>query len=288
MNRKIGAHLSISGSYTNPLDSIIEKGGNCLQIFSCSPRGWNNAKLSDVEIQAFVEKKDKLQIDPIYFHACYLINLADDGTTGFMSKKTLIHELTIAAQMGVKGSIIHTGSFKEKKKDTSLFNEYVKHERYPLLIANIKEVLAAIPQESLFIIENAGNRKIGQTIEEIAAIIHDVNDHRVRVCLDTCHLHAAGYDLRTGASFEKFLTLFDSLIGLDKIELIHMNDSRDPFGSLRDRHANIGDGEVGIEVFKNLLNHPKTKDKAFILETPGFDNKGPDKQNIDILKSFIV
>ena len=288
MNTKLGAHLSISGSYTNPLKSIVEKGGNALQIFSCSPRGWNNADVSDHQLSEFLSKKKELGIDPIYFHACYLINLADEGNTGHMSKKALVHELNLAAKMQIKGSIIHTGSFKEKQTEGSLFEVYVKYEKYPLLIQNIKEILEQIPQNVYMILENAGTRKIGQTLEELAAIMEDVNDSRIRICLDTCHLHAAGYDLRTEESFEQFLNRFDALIGIDNLEVIHMNDSRDPFGSLRDRHANIGQGEVGIDVFKHLLNHPKTKDKAFIIETPGFDDKGPDKKNLDILQSLVV
>ena len=122
---------------------------------------------------------------------------------------------------------------------------------------------------------------------EIAKIINQVNNARVRVCLDTCHLHSAGYDLTSLKKLDDFLLEFDKLIGLNKLELIHLNDSRDPFNSGRDRHENIGRGTMGIATFKLLLNHPKTKNSPFIIETPGFDNKGPDKKNLDILKSLL-
>lgn len=287
MNTKIGAHLSISGGYHNPLHKIKEIGGNCLQIFSASPRGWNNAQVDDETCKAFLEHKERLEIDRIYFHASYLVNLADGSSTGHLSKTNLINELNIAPRMNVKGSIIHVGSFKEKKDESPLFNVSNNSEKYQILLSNIRKVLEKIPENVFFIIENAGNRKIGQTLEEIGHIIQDINDPRLKVCLDTCHLHAAGYDLSTKEKFEDFLETFDSLIGLDRLEVIHLNDSRDPFGSLRDRHENLGEGHVGVEVFKNLLNHPKTRDLTFIIETPGFDDKGPDKQNVDILKSLI-
>lgn len=296
MSTKLGAHLSISGGYEKALESIHNKDGNCLQIFSASPRGFNFAKPSQEQIDIFLHKKQKLQIDPIYFHASYLINLADGNRTGDISIQMLINELNLAPKMQVRGSIIHLGSFKlnnQKSKLTISQQLTIDTEqssagtKYETLIANIKEVLSQIPDESLFIIENAGNRKIGQTLEETGRIIKDVHDERVRVCLDTCHAHAAGYDLRNENSFEVFLDTFDKLIGLSRLEVIHMNDSRDPFGSLRDRHENIGEGQVGTEVFKNLLNHSKTRHLSFIIETPGFDDKGPDKKNLDILKNLI-
>lgn len=289
-NRTIGAHLSIAGSYNNPLQEIVRIGGNCLQIFSSSPRGWNNAYIEDEKINQFVKLRQELSIRSIYFHACYLINLADEGETGAKSKQSLIHELHLAEKMGVVGSVVHTGSFKQKKTEPDLFDqaEYVKPEKYGVVIENLKEVLGRVPAGVKLILENAGTRKIGQSIEELAAILTDVNDERVRICLDTCHLHAAGYNLVDQDSFAAFLAKFDQLIGLKKLELVHFNDSRDPFGSLRDRHENIGQGLVGVAVFKNFLNHPQTKHLPFIIETPGFDGKGPDRKNIEILLGYIV
>lgn len=288
----IGAHQSIAGGYEKALESIDSKGGNSLQIFSSSPRGWNFAKPTEEQIDTFLMTNQDLKIDPVYFHASYLVNFADMGRTGKISIKMLSNELNLAAKMEVKGSIVHLGSFKEK--ETALFSEVTngqptpsKDEKYTTLIENIEEVLITSPKDVFFIIENAGNRKIGQTIDEIGRIVHDVNDPRIKVCLDTCHLHAAGYDLRTTENFEKFLEEFDTKVGLDRLEVVHVNDSKDPFGSLRDRHENLGQGQVGDDVFRNLLNHPKTKHLSFIIETPGFDDNGPDKKNIDILKNFL-
>lgn len=279
---KLGAHLSIAGGYEKTVESIKKIGGNSLQIFSASPRQWQFANPSENQIETFVNAKMKNIINPVYFHASYLINLGFDNGVGKTSVKNLINELTLAKKMQVRGSIVHLGSLKKEK------DALIEDEAYSDLIVNIKNVLSKTPPDVFFIIENAGTNKIGKTLNEIALIINSVDDDRLRVCLDTCHLHASGYKLKTKKDFEEFIATFDELIGLKKLELIHTNDSRDLNGSFRDRHENIGQGNVGIEVFKNFINHQKTKHLPFIIETPGFDDKGPDKENLDILKSFII
>jgi deoxyribonuclease-4 len=274
---RLGAHQSISGGYSEALKRISNIGGNCLQIFSSSPRGWNFAKPSDEEIKQFLTLNSKLSIDPIYFHATYLINLADDSQIGHMSKLSLITELNLASKLDIKGSIVHLGSYKNQ----------VSSIKYEVLIKNIKEILEKTPKESLFIIENAGNRKIGQTLEEISQIVKDVNSPRVRLCFDTCHLFSNGYRFDNDNELNIFLDKLEKLDLLDKLEVWHVNDSRDEFDSGHDRHENIGEGKMNVEEFKTLLNHPKTKNFPFIIETPGFDGNGPDKKNLDILKSLI-
>lgn len=271
----LGAHLSIAGGHAQALQRAVNIGCNALQVFLVSPKGWNFARMSDEEIDLFRTKKKELEIDPVYFHASYLVNFADTNRIGPLSVQLITHELKIASRMGIRGSIIHLGSYKTNGNGQTHLCE------------NIKKVLDKIPEDVTFIIENAGNRKIGLKIEEIGDIIKTVNDARLRVCLDTCHLHAAGYDLRTEEAANAFLEMFDQIVGIDKIELWHINDSKDPFESFRDRHENLGYGEVGKDVFVNLLNNPRTKHHPFIIEVPGFDEQGPDKQNVDILKAWI-
>jgi len=295
--RIIGGHVSIAGGYAEAPKRAAEIGGNALQMFSGSPRGWNYARVTKEQAEEFKAEAKKLGITHSYFHASYLVNLADDGRNGKMSVDGLVAELNVASALGVRGSIIHLGSFKETNHETRITNQglfgnqdvsgYLKSEKYPLLISNIKAVLKKSPKDVLFIIENMGMRKIGRSFDEIASIIKDVNDPRVRVCLDTCHLHVAGYDLSTKGKLDAFLKEFDARIGLDRLECFHINDSRDEFGSLRDRHDNIGEGKVGKDVFKLILNHPKTKHLPFLLEVPGFDDTGPDRKNVEILRSFI-
>jgi len=287
MNYKLGAHLSIAGGYSKAIERIVDIGGNCLQIFSSSPRSWNFAKVDETKIKKFLPLKSKLSIDPIYFHASYLVNLADGSRIGHLSKQSLIAEMSIAPLLQIKGSIVHLGSFKNFQFSPDLIG-IQSNLKYKTLIKNIKEILEKTPKESLFIIENAGNRKIGQTLEEISQIIKDVNDKRVRLCLDTCHLFSNGYRFSIDKELDLFLEKLDELDLLDKLEVWHVNDSRDPFNSGHDRHDNIGQGTIGLDEFKTLLNHSKTKNYPFIIETPGFNDEGPDKKNLDILKSLII
>ncbi len=273
---KVGGHVSIAGGHSKAIERTIEIGGNCAQIFLASPRGWNFTKVSDEEIELFRSQSAKQNVSPVVFHASYLVNLADADRIGKLSVQLLTHELKTASRMGVIGSVIHLGSYKDNGKD---------HKK---LCANIASVLEKIPDDVQFIIENAGNRKIGKDVEEIAEIVDELKDDRVRVCLDTCHLHAAGYDLSTDQSFHDFLSVFEEKIGVKKIAVWHINDSRDPFGSLRDRHENIGEGNVGTSVFRNILTDPKTRHQPMILEVPGFDGTGPDKRNVDLIKKLSI
>ncbi len=272
-----GAHLSITGGYKYALEKISSFGGNCLQIFSTSPRGWNIATISASESSEFLHRKKQLSIAPIFFHASYLLNLADAGRIGAFSKKSLKAELTLASTIGIEGSIIHTGSFK---------GEQTK-EKMITLLKNIEEIIESTPENSFLILENAGTRKIGRNLDELGLIIKNLKSKRMKVCLDTCHLHAAGYDVSTPVKLDEFITYFDAVIGIENLAVFHMNDSKDVFGSLRDRHENIGEGYVGNTVFSNIINHPKLKGLPFIIETPGFEKTGPDKRNLDILKRMI-
>lgn len=284
---KIGAHLSCAGGYVNALYKARDIGANCVQIFSNSPRMWKARNSAPEQDEQFILLKNDLGINPIYFHAPYLINLADTGRTGILSQEFLIQELLLSDKLGIKGTIVHLGSFKNKLgTDTQINAGKGRHELWDALITQIKRVLEMTPPDTLFIIENSGNKKIGSDFDEIAGIIKDVDNERVRVCYDTCHGHAAGYDLSTKENFNAFLEVFDQKIGLEKLELFQINDSKDYLGSFRDRHENIGKGKIPLNVFTLLLNDERTKEKAFILEVPGQEKKGPDRENINLLKSM--
>lgn len=281
---KLGAHLSIAGGYHKALERVNAIGGNCLQIFSTSPRGWNRAVVSKEAMQAFLDTKKEFSIEEVFFHASYLVNLADEGRIGDESKKSLIAELQVASQLGIVGSIVHIGSFKG---NLPAVWDVSQDKKYSVLINNINEVLTATPQDSFLIIENAGNKKIGQNLDEIASIIRDVDNERLKVCLDTCHLYSAGYDLSSEEKINAFIDEFDKKIGLKRLVVFHVNDSRDPFNSGRDRHENIGEGTLTLSPFKLLLTDMRVNNLPFIIETPGFDGKGPDKKNLDILKAMV-
>lgn len=272
-----GAHVSISGGYEMALEKLAKMGGNTLQIFSSSPRSWQTASVDEATARSFKKKASDLHIGPVYFHATYLINLADAGTIGAQSKRALIAEMNAASAMGIKGSIIHLGSYKQEETK----------EKFETLTGNIEEILEQTPEDTLFIIENAGNKKIGKNLQEIKQIMEAAGSSRVRVCLDSCHLFSAGYSLQTQDKADAFVDEFDRLIGLKNLEVWHLNDSRDPLDSGRDRHENIGQGTIGRQEFAMIINHPRLTHLPFIIETPGFDQKGPDKANLDILKELV-
>lgn len=283
----VGGHTSIAGGYIRSLQRIHEIGGNCMQIFSSSPRIWKDAVINAQTIEEFKTTKEELGIDPIYFHASYLINLADNVRIGKLSLQFLIHELSLASKLGIRGSIIHVGSLKTKfEKDTKQI--IVDNDAtYRVLFENIQSVLDNTPENTYFIIENAGSRKIGVTFSEIGYIISQLQSNRVRVCLDTAHLFASGYDFSSDHAMEQLIQEFDKTIGLEKLEVIQLNDSKDGFGLFRDRHENIGEGKIGIKTIKRFINHPAIRTKPLILEVPGFEDEGPDKKNIQRVLSLL-
>lgn len=273
-NLKVGAHLSIAGGYANAVLKTEEIGGNCLQIFSSSPRVWAKTEPTQNQITNFLDLKAKLSIDPIYFHASYLINLADSGRVGDFSIQNLTQELDLAKKMGIKGSIVHLGSFKGGEKN------------YTQLFRNIQAVLQKTPKQTLLIIENAGNKKLCCELDELAFIVSELRDERIKICLDTCHLWAGGYDLSTKEKYKKYFSEFSEKIGTEKLEVLQINDSKDNLGSYRDRHENLGQGNIPMEEFRLIVNENETKNLPLILEVPGFNKQGPDRQNLEILKNL--
>jgi len=285
-NVKVGAHVSIAGGLDTAFERVKRIGGNCMQIFSSSPRSWTLPDISEESCAKFISEKNVSGIGPVYFHASYLINLAANGYVGELSKKALVKDLEIAESLGMNGVIVHTGSFKNGTKDAPYQFETIEEIQYQKLIEAIQGVLEISPDTSLML-ENAGTRKIGWSMNELFTLIKHVNDHRLKICLDTCHLHAAGYDLSTEEKYQDFFDHFDKEIGLEKLELIHLNDSKDSVGSFRDRHENILQGQIPKKVFDNLFTFSQTKNLPFILEVPGFDKKGPDDKNIQIVKEIV-
>ncbi len=274
---RLGAHLSIGNGYASAVRRIKEMGGNALQIFSASPRVWRRPVVKEKEIQEFKQAKKELEVDPVVFHSQYLINLAVDNQTSQHSITNLIWEMQLAAKMGIIGTVVHLGSYLKTNPQLG----------YQYLLKNISAILKEAPSNIYFIMENAAGNKVGQTLDELLRIILDLQDKRLRICWDTCHGFAAGVDLSTEEKLSNLLSIIDEKVGLGRLVLWHLNDSRDPFNSHRDRHANIGEGYIGLDTFRNIINHPLARKIPMIIETPGFAGGGPDKENLDILKSLI-
>lgn len=283
--RRVGAHLSISGGLDKAMESMVEMGGNCLQIFSGSPRGWIGKLLEATEVKRFRNLSKTKDIRPVFIHAKYLINLAS-------AKKELVEksieslkfDFRVGEMIGAAGVIVHLGSH--------LGRGFAAVQEQ--LVMNIKTILQASSGQTKFLIENSAGQKgkLCSQFREISLLLRTFNDSRLGWCYDTCHGFNAGYLL--GKSSVNSLTGFDMVREAEKydllksLECLHVNDSRDEFSSGHDRHANLGEGSLGLALIKKYVNYSQLKHLPLIIETPGFDGQGPDKKNLEILKSLCV
>ncbi|MDO8513350.1 MAG: deoxyribonuclease IV [bacterium] len=275
---RIGAHVSIAGGIINVIPRALAIGANTIQIFLSAPKNWNLIKITDDEAANFKKLASKNNIHPIFAHSIYLVNVASENSELInKSEASLIDYLNTSAKLGCVGVIFHIGSSKNKT-----FNQ-IKNR----IITHINNVLEHSNPKSLLIIEtNAGQGNcIGSTFSQINEILNGINEKsRMGVCLDTAHIYESGYDLSSDPKL--ILQQFDSQIDLKYLKVIHCNDSKSGLNSKVDRHENIGEGKIGSQAFKQLLHLPALSEIPFILEVPGFNNDGPDKRNIEILKSL--
>jgi deoxyribonuclease-4 len=217
-------------------------------------------------------------LQPIYIHALYLTNLASDNPELLEKSKTaIIMDMKNSALIGSAGVVLHIGSHQGRGW---------AHDRTQVIKA-IEEILNETPLDSMLLLENSAGQqgKIG-SLSELKDILDAIPSDRVKVCLDTAHAFEAGYNFTTADGLEMWVKEIESTIGLDKIELLHLNDSKTPLGSGRDNHQNIGDGYIGDTGLSMLINHPKLAHLPLILEVPG-DGTGPDTANIDKVKTLI-
>lgn len=276
---RIGAHVSINNGLLGALKKATDMGANCIQIFSSPPQSFVPPRIALRECVAFRKEAKKRDIQPIFIHAAYLINLASvQDRLRKLSITSLIDDLKLAEKIGAKGSIVHTGSHKGKGFAAVL----------SFVVSSIQQILAESPETTKLYLEiTSGSKgKIGSTFEELQRMLAIVRNPRLGVCLDTAHLFAGGYAFDTGERIAELAKKIETSVGWQVVECLHANDSKVPFGSGLDRHENIGEGYIGKEPFTLLLHHPKFSQLPFIDETPGFDDKGPDKRNLDILKSL--
>ena len=276
---KIGAHVSTSGGLDKGIDRAGEIGAEAVQFFASSPRMWRFRAPKEAEVLAFREKSESTGISPAFIHASYLVNVG--GSTELVGKsiQSLVSSLEVASQLGVVGVIFHGGSHKGAGFD-AVFEQ---------AIAALMLVLERTPDDARLLIENSAGMgsHIGSSFAEIGRLVEALGNDRVGVCLDTQHSIAAGYNIIEPSGIESALDEFDREIGLDRLAVVHANDSKTPLGSGVDRHENIGEGSLGEAGFETIMGHTAFRDVPFLLEVPGFgeDHKGPDKENVDRLKS---
>ena len=276
---KIGAHVSTAGGPATAYDRAEAIGAEAIQIFLTPPQQWRSSKVDDEIAAAYHARGDASPIDDVFVHGVYLINLAAaDQSNLLRSTSSLKSALTSCSQLGIRGVIFHLGSHKGQGLDT-VFEQ---------ICVACTDVLKATPDDSLLILENSagGGGTIGSKFEDLGRIIREVGNERVKVCLDTQHSYAAGYDLSTAEGLELAMTEFEDEVGFDQLVAVHANDSKIPLGGGVDRHDNIGSGHIGIAGFEVIMAHKAFRDVPFLLEVPGVDKSGPDKPNVDMLKQI--
>ncbi len=275
----LGGHVSAAGGLALAIDRAEEIGADAIQIFGASPRQWQARMPTKEEIAVYRARLEKSRVKKVFLHAAYLVNLASpDVETRKKSIKNLAAHLKIADLIGADGLIFHVGSGKELPKAEATGHVAVA----------IHEIFAAVPGHTPLLMENAagGGQKIGAVPEDFAAILKKVPSPRLRICFDTAHAFEAGIIERyEPADIKKLLDAWDAAVGLERINALHINDSKTAYNSHHDRHENLGEGFIGIDGFKNLAKEKRLAHTTWLLEVPGFANEGPDKKNMDILRS---
>lgn len=250
-----------------------------MQIFAGSPRTWARSLYPTKVAEEFKKMVAEKDLNPVYIHALYLTNLATDNPEMLAKSITaLTTDMTNSAAIGGAGVVLHIGSHQGRGWE---------HDRAQVIDA-IKQTLQETPESSILLLENSAGQqgKIG-SLPELRDILDAIPSPRLKVCLDTAHAFEAGYNFTTSDGLEMWVKEIESTIGLNKIELLHLNDSKTPLGSGRDNHQNIGDGFIGETGLRRLLNHPKLSHLPVILEVPGLDGSGPDNANIDRVKALL-
>ncbi len=279
---KIGAHVSAAVSLDLSFERAQKIEAEATQIFVSPPQQWLKVAHTDQIIEKYKAAQKETGIGPNFIHGTYLVNLATLIPEHYLkSIDWLNYAMEMAQKLEVEGVIFHLGSHKGKGF------EGASSQIAKALATILKQAPSNQGNKPYLILENCagGGGSIGK-FEELGYLIKKVNNPRLRICLDTQHAFAAGYDLRTKDSLNDVLNQFDKEIGLDNLVVIHANDSKPDLGSKTDRHENIGEGKIGKEAWNNIINHPKLKDLPFILEVPGFEDTGPDLPNVNILKSL--
>jgi deoxyribonuclease-4 len=276
---QFGAHVSSSGGIHTAIDRIEALGGESLQLFTQSPRTWRPTNHDPANFERFKERRAEAGIKGVVCHALYLVNLASPKKDFYeKSVAALRNTVEVACAIEADGVCFHVGSHLGAGFDAGL-------ER---VVPALAEALEHCSDTTWLLMENTAGAggTIGRSIDELAAILDRLDRHpHLGLCLDSCHLYASGYDVTNRKALDSVLGEVDKKIGLDRLRALHVNDSKTPLGSNRDRHDNIGDGLMG-EQLGVFLSHPSLQGLPAILEVPGKDGHGPDKAEMKKLKEL--
>jgi deoxyribonuclease IV len=281
---RIGAHVSTSGGLPNGIEKAQALGAEAIQIFGAAPQMWRRRVYTPDEGQAFKQAAAAANVWPVFIHGVYLVNLGT-STPGHLDKsvEALIADMRLSSLIGCKGVIFHVGSHRGAGLAAT----------FGQIVGSISRVLDETPDDTWLILENSAGMgdSIGSKFSELAGIMKEVASTRLKVCLDTQHAFATGYQVATPDGLAATVDEFEREVGLANLVAVHANDSKCPLGGGVDRHENIGEGYIGREGFRVIMAHPAFRDLPFLLEVPGFpvgDKKpeGPDKENVDRLKAI--
>ncbi len=274
---RVGVHTSIAGALENAAHRANTIGCDTFQMFSANPRGWRTVDPTPESCERFRAARCKHGLTPLAIHDNYLINFASaDPTIREKSIATFRRELERAAALGAEYVVAHPGS-----SNGSTMSKAIK-----TCIESLHQAARGLKLNGVTIlIENTAGQgsAIGRTFEEVAEIVAGARDLPVGVCIDTAHTFAAGYPIHTPQGLARTLKQLESTFGLEKVCVIHANDSKSAFGSRVDRHEHIGKGQIGAEAFRRILRHPKLRGIPFICETP-IDRPGDDRRNLRVMR----
>lgn len=272
----IGAH--VTGGLKGAVKKALDIGAQTLQIFIGSPQTWRQPTPQAADVAHFVSGVGQHKLGPVFVHGNYLVNIASNSADNLgKSVSNLANALRLADSIGAEGLIFHPGS-----AGNTGYGEALRR-----VLASLETVLDGYGGHCRLLIEVCAGQgeTIGDRFSELADILRLMgNDRRLGVCWDTCHLYNAGYDVASERGLSQTIDEFERLVGFEWLVAIHANDSKTPLGARRDRHENIGQGFIGEEGFARMLAHPALRHLPWILEVPGFGKKGPDKQNVDLLR----
>jgi deoxyribonuclease-4 len=279
---RLGVHVSIAGGMDKSVERALDLGCDIFQIFSSNPRSWRSRPISDLERERFVACFRESGLHLAVDHMPYLPNLASSKEDIYTkSVQALTTELMRCQILGIPYLVTHLGSHLGTGQKNGL--ELIRNA--------LETAFSSAENDVVLLLENSAGTKhsMGSSFENIAAIINSSNldSHRLGVCLDTCHLHASGYELRTSLGLETTLDQFQSCIDLERLLLIHLNDCRGVQGSGLDRHEHIGLGEIGIHGFRAILGHPVLQSLPMILETP-VNSCRDDRENIALVRQLAL
>jgi deoxyribonuclease IV len=271
----IGAHVSPAGGLDKAVARGVEKGCEAIQIFNQSPRMWRPTAYGDDDFAAFREAMKPSPVKAVLIHAVYLLNCAsEEAEIRDKSRASLIQSLRVGAGIGAAGVVLHPGSAKKGEVKTAI-------KRAGKVI---KEALSETDRCPLHLEDTAGaGGTLGRSFQELAELLAAAGGgKRLGVCLDSCHLLASGYDIRTARGLTETIDEFDRVVGIKRLASLHLNDSQKPLGSNRDRHANVGTGELGERGCAAFLSEPRFEKLPLVIETQGPERQGPTREEVQL------